>query len=443
MTHGSLFSGIGGFDLGFQWAGIETLWQVEIDDYCRQVLERHFPEVERFKDVREVGKHNLTPVDVISGGFPCQPWSIAGKQRGTEDDRNFWPEMFRIIRELRPRWVVGENVPHLDTMGYLDKAIDDLESIGYEARPLEIPAAGVGADHLRRRIWIVAYSQCPRTDGQQENKTLLGNGRVEAQSNRLQTTPKIDARRNSACRGGQKDVPHPNNPQTTRQRKHGGKIHARSEAGGLDQPSSKGWWSTEPDVGRTLDGFSAWLDGLDLRVSQELTLAYGKAENKSTPEALQPLWDTTEAEVLREQAGGQDCISPQEVLLTYLCKLQKSNFDEARLQLEGKKASKAGVRSLSPADKSTSPPHRSKHKKQYLREHPNSMQALSRLLALDSQKAWVAYRRSDACPKVNWESGIPRVAYGVPSRVHRLKGLGNAVVPQIPYIIAKYILESG
>jgi len=162
MTHGSLFAGIGGFDLGFQWAGIKTLWDVEIDPYCQKVLRKNFPDTEIFSDVKEVGKNNLSPVDIISGGFPCQPWSVAGKQGGTADDRNLWPEMLRVIRELRPRWVVAENVPNLDTMGYLDVAIDDLESIGYEVRPIEIPAAGVGAPHLRRRIWIVAYAQQTR-----------------------------------------------------------------------------------------------------------------------------------------------------------------------------------------------------------------------------------------------------------------------------------------
>lgn len=159
LTHGSLFAGIGGFDLGFQWAGIETVWQVEIDEYCRQVLAKHFPEAERFSDIRDCGAHNLKPVDVISGGFPCQPWSVAGQQGGTEDDRNLWPEMFRVIGELRPRWVVAENVPHIDTMGYLDVTIDDLESLGYEVRPLEIPSAAIGRGHRRIRDWIIAYSE--------------------------------------------------------------------------------------------------------------------------------------------------------------------------------------------------------------------------------------------------------------------------------------------
>ena len=181
VTHGSLFAGIGGFDLGFQWAGIKTLWDVEIDSYCQKVLRKNFPDTEILSDVKEVGKHNLSPVDIISGGFPCQPWSVAGKQGGTEDDRNLWPEMFRVIGELHPRWVVAENVPNLDAMGYLDVAIDDLESIGYEVRPVEIPAAGVGAPHLRKRIWIVAYSGGIRQHKPEYSRKLVQSAKAKSE----------------------------------------------------------------------------------------------------------------------------------------------------------------------------------------------------------------------------------------------------------------------
>ena len=113
MTVGSLFAGIGGFDLGFRRAGFKISWQVEKDEWCRKVLAKHFPQTKRFGDIHETGKHNLSPVDVICGGFPCQPFSSAGKQGGTEDDRYLWPEMLRVIREIRPTWVVAENVDGL------------------------------------------------------------------------------------------------------------------------------------------------------------------------------------------------------------------------------------------------------------------------------------------------------------------------------------------
>ena len=118
MTHGSLFSGIGGIDLGFEWAGIETRWQVEIDDYCQKLLSIRFPHTKKFTDVRKVGSHNLEKVDIISGGFPCQDISVAGKGAGIEGERSgLWTELHRVISELRPRFAFIENVPMLTIRG--------------------------------------------------------------------------------------------------------------------------------------------------------------------------------------------------------------------------------------------------------------------------------------------------------------------------------------
>lgn len=156
-TMGSLFAGIGGFDLGFERAGFKTVWQVEIDPYCRKVLERHFPHAERFNDVRECGAHNLKSVDVICGGFPCQDISNAGKRTGIDGERSgLWSEYARIVRELRPRFVVVENVAALLGRG-LGRVLGDLAEIGYDAEWQSIPAASVGAPHIRERIWILAY----------------------------------------------------------------------------------------------------------------------------------------------------------------------------------------------------------------------------------------------------------------------------------------------
>ena len=157
MKFGSLFAGIGGFDLGLERAGMTPAWQVEIDDYCNKVLEKHWPDVRRYRDVKEVGKHNLEPVDLICGGFPCQPYSVAGKRKGAEDDRNLWPDYLRIVRELRPTWVVGENVPGIVPM-YLDQVLSDLESEEYTCWTFNIPACALDAPHRRERIFVVAYS---------------------------------------------------------------------------------------------------------------------------------------------------------------------------------------------------------------------------------------------------------------------------------------------
>jgi len=155
MKVGSLFSGIGGFDLGLERAGFEIIWQVEIDPFCNKVLAKHWPNVKRFLDVKTVGSKELEPVDLVCGGFPCQPYSCAGKRMGAEDDRALWPEMLRIIQEVRPRWVIGENVAGFVNMG-LDNSISDLEREGYAVQAFIIPACAVNAPHRRDRVWIVA-----------------------------------------------------------------------------------------------------------------------------------------------------------------------------------------------------------------------------------------------------------------------------------------------
>ena len=163
ITHGSLFSGIGGFDLGFERQGITTLWQVEIMPFCQRVLAKNFSNTERFNDVRTVGKHNLKSVDVITGGFPCQDISHAGLQAGIKvgTRSGLWFEYARIIRELHPRFVVIENVSRLVQDG-LQQVLDDLAEIGYDAEWTCIRASDLGAPHRRERVFIVAY---PNTAG--------------------------------------------------------------------------------------------------------------------------------------------------------------------------------------------------------------------------------------------------------------------------------------
>lgn len=161
LTFGSLFAGIGGFDLGLERAGMQCKWQVEIDEYCKRVLTKHWPDVPKFRDIRECGAHNLPTVDLICGGFPCQPFSVAGKQQGATDDRFLWPEMLRIIKEIRPTWVVGENVPGIIRME-LDRVLSDLESLGYSTRTFVVPACAVGARHIRSRVFIISNTDSQR-----------------------------------------------------------------------------------------------------------------------------------------------------------------------------------------------------------------------------------------------------------------------------------------
>ena len=181
LTHLSLFSGIGGLDLAAEMAGIKTVGQCEWADFQTKILEKHWPSVPRWRDIRTLTgdsfyeRTGLRTVDIISGGFPCQPFSQAGKHKGVGDDRYLWPEMLRVIRELRPTWVIGENVPGIINLA-LDEVLSDLDNEGYTAQPFIVPACGVDAPHRRERVVILAYAN---------GKQL---GRVWAQSN-----PKKDA----------------------------------------------------------------------------------------------------------------------------------------------------------------------------------------------------------------------------------------------------------
>lgn len=159
MIFGSLFSGIGGMDLGLERAGMDCAWQVEIDEFCRKVLTKHWPEVPKYNDVRECGKHNLKPVDLIAGGFPCQDVSSAGAKIGIDGDRSgLWREFARVISELRPRFVLVENVSGLLERG-MGRVIGDLAAIRYDAEWKTLPACLWGAPHCRERVWIIAYPQ--------------------------------------------------------------------------------------------------------------------------------------------------------------------------------------------------------------------------------------------------------------------------------------------
>jgi DNA (cytosine-5)-methyltransferase 1 len=170
MRHASLFSGIGGFDLAAEWAGWENVFHCEWNPFGQRVLKHHFPNSISYNDITKTNFsiHEGT-VDILTGGFPCQPYSTAGLRKGKEDERHLWPHMLRAIKEIKPSWVVGENVRGLVNWGgglVFHEVQADLEAEGYEVLPFLLPACAVNAPHRRDRIWFVAYSDSSRVHEQ-------------------------------------------------------------------------------------------------------------------------------------------------------------------------------------------------------------------------------------------------------------------------------------
>ena len=192
MKHGSLFSGIGGFDLAAEWMGWENVFHCEISEFPRKILKHHFPNSICYEDIKKTDftKHN-GEIDIISGGFPCQPYSNAGKRRGKEDDRHLWPEMLRVIREIQPRFVVGENVAGLLSWNngmVFHEIITDLENEGYETTSFLIPACATNAPHRRDRIWFVAHAN---SNGRNERDEKFDGREISEFQNRNKIWDKI------------------------------------------------------------------------------------------------------------------------------------------------------------------------------------------------------------------------------------------------------------
>ena len=293
-----LFSGLGGFSLGLERTGcFKTTAFCDNDKYSRLLLQKHWKGVKIYNDVREINKEQLESdgiqfPDVITGGFPCQPFSVAGKQKGTSDDRHLWPEMFRIIKEFTPRWVIGENVKGLTNIEkgmVFESVCTDLEGEGYEVRAFNIPAAGVGAPHRRERIWIVAhakrFNESESIRGLDEaqrkiqeeyrqddspTREFSGTGSIRNSNNKYED---MENSRRSLRSGGffgrenenetrERHADQHQRPSSTsesnvadastgRRASQEGEIQTRGNG-----TEHQGWWSTEPNVGRVANGVS-------------------------------------------------------------------------------------------------------------------------------------------------------------------------------------------
>ena len=381
MRHLDLFSGIGGFALGLEATQkIKTVAFCEIDKYCTKVLNKNWPEVPVYKDIKELTYDKLKAdgidsIDIITGGYPCQPFSIAGNKKGVEDPRHLWPEYFRLIKECRPTWIIGENVSGHIKLG-LDAVQEDLESEGYSLRTFSVSASSIGANHQRERIWTVAYSQ--RNYDSQQIK------RVNGEESSLQKE-------------------HRENDSTTRNFSGASAIReTRNEHADVEDARRRSWreqftWNTE-STGPGTSEKTEWSTNTDT--------SPGPSERTET---------MANAESIESNVG-------EDIQHTSTGNGQRQTGRES-----GDVANTSAHRSFNEQERNTRSLDNQSKEEERRERSESSIRTETRSTGT---KTW-------------WdtEPDVGRVADGIPDRTHRLKALGNAVVPQIPYYIAKSILE--
>jgi len=291
LTVGSLFSGIGGIDLGLERAGMTVKWHSEIDPYACRVLKKHWPDVPNLGNIKEIDWATIEPVDVIAGGYPCQPFSTAGKRQGDKDERHLWPYFLRAISELRPRFALLENVRGHLTMGF-DRVLGDLAEIGYDAEWQIVSAASVGAPHRRDRIICVAYPSEQYSNGESDYaRNSVGSETLSEFGNSGRSTnvayPNNSGSRTSECgvdcdwsqESQKREQPQywscrcssemANTKKQCCNGRRNGNIFGQSSTNWLQSTvGRKGGfgrftnWETEPDMGRMADGVPRRVDRL-------------------------------------------------------------------------------------------------------------------------------------------------------------------------------------
>ena len=290
-----LFSGIGGFTLGLEsTGGFETIQFVENELWCQKILAKNFPGVPIAGDIRE---YEGRKADVVTGGFPCQPFSVAGKRKGTRDDRYLWKEMLRVIKTSKPRWVIGENVRNLTSIQegmVFEQVCTDLENEGYEVQSFIIPASAVNAPHQRYRVWIVAHSDSNRN--QPDIREKISRGQNKETYNTESTCRGERGNTLSSASGDEKESESVSNPNSKGLQRLRGKDCKLEEGATIKHSSEerrktmdKEWFSIEPNVGRVAHGIPNRVDRLKglgnaivPQIAYQLGLAILKTEYEQT-----------------------------------------------------------------------------------------------------------------------------------------------------------------
>lgn len=433
MTHIDLFSGIGGFALAAQWAGFKTVAFVEIEPYAQEIIKQNFGAVENagggeqsqpsnteqvfigrngeaesanqtcrpsgprlYADIFAFDGTRYRGATLLTGGFPCQPFSQAGKRRGTADDRAIWPEMFRVIQEARPAWVLGENVPGIVNME-LDRVLSDLESEGYAVQPLIIPACAVDAKHRRDRVWIVGHAE--------EGRLRRG----EAQSSE-------DVADAAQLFSDGSEY----NPGRTRQSRD-----SLPELGNGCGTNGATHWLPEPEFRGMADELPEGLDKVGGKVNADSIMGIANDYQETPQGFLCAVWLITVARLASQGPRSNEQLS-REFRDTLRLMPYESALGKWETAVAAAQSYLHGMRKACEALGA-------------LRNSSDSLVAVWQ--SLPSEEAIWAGMAAYYGPFFREWPGVPRVATGVKKRVDRLKSLGNAIVPQVAYEILKGIAE--
>ena len=409
LTHFSLCSGIGGLDLAAEWAGFKTVAQCEIDEYASKVLAKNFKGVPNLHDIRTITNERLaengiegSKITVVSAGFPCQPYSLAGKGLGDSDSRDLWGEVARVLGEIKPPWFVGENTPGLfarQNQRFFRRVLDDLTAPGYSVGWGIWGACDVGAPHKRERVFLLGRNS---DDLHDEKERAIQRGKNAKPRRACGNVSDADgyAERGLSC-----------GEETTQSVFGIGRRNAGAE-----------WWQAEPDVGGSLNGVSDRLDKIR---------GLSNGTKNRARKILFELWQEIGEETIQRNIRVYDEIQFTEILLSVLCKYA-SKCNGSGTTLESRTITKEKMRDLWEQVKSSCASCGRGYQQQYAREYPNSLRMLSCEAPSYYAKAW-----EDG----SWESGIERVSINCSHRVDRLRCLGNAVVPQQAYPIFKAIAD--
>ncbi len=457
LNHIDLFSGIGGFALSAQWAGFTTVAFVEIDEYAQEIIKHNFGAVadagctdsqtrstdrirndtmakavacgyrpRLYTDIRDFDGTRYRGAALLTGGFPCQPFSQAGKRGGTQDDRYLWPEMLRVIQQARPAWVVGENVAGIIGME-LDRVLSDLEGEGYAVQPLVIPACAVDAKHRRDRVWIVGHAEDGgirrgQASGGSGFPAQPGEDVAHAESERSREAGRLHTGQEERITGCGEDVADAAELrlQGTKQCRPNGKGFTDNQ-----QPfsSDHSRWQPEPDVRGMADGLSEELDGDQINASESLDTKIYQTE---TPQGfLRAMWQLT---VTRLASQGRE--SPEQLVREFTDVMRRLPYErtlgEWQTAVAAAQSYLHGMRKACEASGA-------------LRNPSDSLVEVWQSLS-SAQASWAGMAAYYGPFYSEWPD-TPRVATGIKKRVDRLKGLGNSVVPQVAYQILKGIAD--